>query len=118
VQVKSLCIERFTKRQDVILINSVSSAVKSGVYRVQVANLGSKDIWIKANIRLEIVGECDKEPQQDSQLTFLETEPKEKTVVLKEDVEEVDMSSIFNAELLIPDNLDCSKEQHQNILDL
>ena len=45
---------------------------------------------IKANIRLGTVSECviDLEPQQDFQYTFLETASKEKTIVLKEDVEE------------------------------
>ena len=99
-------IEPLATRQDVIIIYSVSSASIFSVYPVQVANLDEKDIWIKANSRLGTVSECviDLEPQQDSQYTFLETPPKEKRIVLKEDVEETEDSSDFdeNHLFLIP----------------
>ena len=63
------------KRQDIILIKSVSSVLKSSVYPVQVVNLVEKDIWIKAYSSLGIVRKCVIEPHQDSQIIFLETVP-------------------------------------------
>lgn len=80
--------------------------------------LGEKNIWIKHNLWLRIVSECVIEPQHDSQFIFLETGPKEETVVLKEDVEEIDDSSDFDVKSLIPYTLDGSEEQHWNIVDL
>lgn len=63
------------KRQDIILIKSVSSVLKSSVYPVQVVNLVEKDIWIKAYSSLGIVRKCVIEAHQDSQIIFLETAP-------------------------------------------
>lgn len=102
-----MCIEPLATQQDVILVNSVSSASKSSVYPVHVANLDEKDIWIKANRRFGIVSECVIELQQNFQVSFVETAPKEKTIVLKVDVEETEVSSNFDVESLIPDILDC-----------
>ena len=76
--------------------------------------------WIiKAYSRLGTVSECviDLEPQQDSQYTFLETPPKEKRIVLKEDVEETEDSSDFDEKSLVPDTLDCSEKQHRKSVD-
>lgn len=78
---KNVCIEPLSHRQDIILINGVTSASKSGVYPVQVANLGNKDVWLNTNSRLGTISECMVEPDMSSRVDFLQTGVKEEAVV-------------------------------------
>lgn len=115
---KDVCIEPLSHRQDVILINGVTSASKSGVYPVQVANLGNKDVWLNMNSRLGTISECMVEPDPGSRVDFLQTGAKEETVVPKKDIETRETSSPLDLSSLIPSDLVCTDSQRQKINDL
>lgn len=69
---KEICIEPLSHRQDIILINGVTFASKSGVYPVQVANLRNKDVWLNMNSRLGTIRECMVQPDMSSRVDFLQ----------------------------------------------
>lgn len=111
---KDVCFEPLSHRQNVILINGVTSASKS----VQVANLGNKDVWLNMNSRLGTISECMVEPDPSSRVDFLQTGVKEKTVVPKSDIETRETSSPLDLSSLIPNYLVCTDSQRQMINDL
>lgn len=115
---KDVCIEPLPHRQDVILINRVTSVSKFGVYSVQVANLGNKDGWLNVKSRLGTLSKCMVEPDPSSRIDLLQTGVKEETVVPKSVIETRETSSSLDLSSLIPSDLVCTDSQHQKIIDL
>lgn len=100
--VEDVCIEPLPHRQDVILINGVTSVSKFGVFSVQVANFGNKDVWLNVKSRLGTLSKCMVEPDPRSRIDFLQTGVKEETVVPKSDIETRETSSSLDLRHLFP----------------